>query len=220
MTKTPIRIYSEEELALQFYNAIRDNNIIHIKKLIAEEVNVNIATEYTTEYADFPLIQAIRRGNKEIVELLLEAGASIEQTYSNHPLQIAVYQDHKESLDIIRLLLDKGANINAKDEEGYTILMFLVLNFYPASIKKLEILLTYPDLDINATNEWDETALMLAAQYDSMHSIKLLKILLNHPKIDILFENKWKESALSYAIDAGLKKNIKLLTNFINQMNK
>ena len=55
-------------------------------------------------------------GYKEIVEYLLEHNVKIQNA-----LTIASYKGHK---DIVEILIQAGADINVKDEDGYTALMY------------------------------------------------------------------------------------------------
>ena len=68
-----------------------------------------------------PLIVAADGGCKEIVEMLLEAGANIEHRndQGETALIAAAQNGHKE---IVQILLDAGANINQENADGETAL--------------------------------------------------------------------------------------------------
>jgi ankyrin repeat protein len=66
-----------------------------------------------------PLLYASRDGRMEIVRMLLDAGADINQRDGNEipPLIIAITNNHP---DVARLLIDRGADITAVDWYGRT----------------------------------------------------------------------------------------------------
>ncbi len=68
-----------------------------------------------------PLLYAARDGRMEIVRMLLEAGADINQRDANEitPLIIAITNNHP---DVARALIDRGADIKAVDWYGRTAL--------------------------------------------------------------------------------------------------
>jgi ankyrin repeat protein len=66
-----------------------------------------------------PLLYAARDGRADIVRMLLDSGAEINQRDANEitPLIIAITNNHP---DVARLLIDRGADINAVDWYGRT----------------------------------------------------------------------------------------------------
>lgn len=72
----------------------------------------------------------------------------------------------------VKQLLDKSADVNAKDREGRTALMFAVINLHYETMKVL--LERGADVDARANDGW--TALMLAA---SCGEARIVRALLN-----------------------------------------
>ncbi|NBW29502.1 ankyrin repeat domain-containing protein [bacterium] len=68
-----------------------------------------------------PLIVAAQGGCKEIVEMLLEAGANIEHRNDQGETALisAAQEGHKE---IVKILLYAGANVNQENADGETAL--------------------------------------------------------------------------------------------------
>lgn len=95
------------------HHAVKRENEALLKLLLTEAVvNVNVC-EMTT-----CLSIAIKTGNIHIVKLLLDGGASIDcyiKVGSFHftPLMLAI--DHCESLDMCKLLVEYGSNVNYCD---------------------------------------------------------------------------------------------------------
>jgi len=134
--KTSLR----EQTALTW--AVTENHPEIVKLLVARGADVNAHTavlkpkgEYVPARAGFaagtglvrqralptpeggmtPLLFAVRDGNVEMMRLLLELGADLEQTSGNHtsPLLIAIVNGQ---VGIANELLAKGANVNAADD--------------------------------------------------------------------------------------------------------
>ena len=63
-----------------------------------------------------PLHDAAGQGHKEVVELLIGAGASlsVENKEGSTPLHVAAREDHK---DVLKLLLSEGASLSVVDEQ-------------------------------------------------------------------------------------------------------
>jgi ankyrin repeat protein len=111
-----------------------------------------------------PLHYAAEEGHKEIAELLIAAGADVNERWAGTtPLHYAAFYGQNE---IAELLIAKGADVNAKDEYGYTPLHDAVDEGH----KEVVGLLIAEGADVNAKGEDGETPLDWAEWVHDWHS--------------------------------------------------
>ena len=116
------------------------------------------------------LIQAAKDGNLPAVQTALSEGAEVnarDTTHGGTPLIWTSYNSHAE---VIKLLLEKGAEINAKANNGATALMMAAYQGHTEIIK----LLLEKGADVNAKSKDGITALWQAAQNGHTEVVKLL----------------------------------------------
>ena len=92
---------------------VKNENINEIKNAIEDGADVN----YTTQQGYTPLYESVGTGNKEIVSILIEAGAKIDvdgDEYNGPPL---VWAASKGDVDVMKLLIEKGGNINIEHKK-------------------------------------------------------------------------------------------------------
>ncbi len=126
------------------------------------------------------LFIAMENGNFEDTKSLIESGADINarsnEQYNETVLMIAAYWNE---IEIVELLLSKGADINAMDESGWTALMYAIVESNTAII----ITLLADGADVNtiiatqSTDNWPEgaTPLSIAEELENSTIINLLK---------------------------------------------
>ena len=76
----------------------------------------------------------------------------------------------KNNVEKLKLLIEKGANVNAADEDGKTALMYAAL----CDAKETAELLIEKGADVNAVNDNGETALMMATKKNNKEIADLL----------------------------------------------
>jgi ankyrin repeat protein len=147
------------------------------------------------------LIAAIRSGNAGIVKLLLDAGAPVNPTEFTlwPPLTNATTTRH---IDIMNLLLQAGAKVDAPDHNGMTA---LVSNgFFDPNVTKV---LLEAGANVNATDGKGETALMKASAFGFKQDVK---ILIEH-HADVNIKDSKGRTALMHAAAGRFSDAIPLL---------
>jgi hypothetical protein len=106
----------------------------------------------------------------ETVELLLDAGADINQTSSSGwtALMAAVFGNRSRTMD---LLLSRGADVNLRSEDGRTALILAVQRGNATAVKQLLAL----GADSTVRDGYGKTALVIAAELQNKNLIRLLK---------------------------------------------
>jgi ankyrin repeat protein len=116
------------------------------------------------------LFWAAQSGQRNVAELLLNTGhVNVKATAEDGgtPLQLAVENGHEA---VARLLLEKGAAMEAKDSEGRTPLLVAAENGHEAVFR----LLLEKGAAIEARNEWMQTPLHLAVRNRHEAVVRLL----------------------------------------------
>lgn len=143
--------YDKDDTILMY--TIKQNLIDFMEVLIryGADVNLRSSTGFT------PLFVAIRKDNVEAVSLLLAAGADPNLPTTDyigevHPLRWAIFSESMKSLEIIRLLVGAGADINRDELFAYDKSAYMKRN---KDVAKAKVALLYDlGLDINKGDQW------------------------------------------------------------------
>lgn len=144
-------------------NAAENGNTEVVEYLIKKGANVNIVSNNNNE--NTALRSAISGGYFDIVKLLVENGADLEYKY---PILNAAAAGSK---NILEYLIQKGANVNVQNENGYTALMNAASHGY---IDNIKVLLKYK-ADASLKNKEGHTALDMAKEKKNKDIIKILE---------------------------------------------
>lgn len=158
-------IESNEQEILE---AVRDGDVLTLKKLLKTKPKLDIVN--TKEMT--PLMIASADNNLEVVKLLVEAGANVNQKNKENGKTALMYAASLGYVEVCEYLLSqKNILINAKDKEGKTALMHAVSN---ARIDIIKLLLD-KKANVNARTNTEDSALSIAMKIGRPEIAKLLK---------------------------------------------
>ena len=126
------------------------------------------------------IFEAVRNKDIERVRALLDEGVSVDSKNKNGiPILYRAVHNSRESTEIVKLLIDRGANVNIKlDQGGHTPLMTAAENTNVDSSLDTVKLLLASGADINARSNTGMSALSYAVansnQKSSLETVKLL----------------------------------------------
>ena len=115
------------ENGFKLSDAIIKEDAKEVKRIIAKgmvDMNYNLADIYPT----FICLDAVRRGNTEILKLLLEGGADPNVADDDGLTLLHFMARRQKYMAVVELLLDYGANPNKADQTGRTPLHYAVIH--------------------------------------------------------------------------------------------
>src|SRR5882724_630980 len=170
-----------------------------VKGLIPVTEDVNKWDELTNTNA---LAYAIENHNREMVAVLLSAGAGINSTskYGRTPL---MYLGESATVELIHDLISAGANLNAHDEANSSVLASVIGRSPFAVVKAL----VDNGAKLDSRDDDGNTVLMRAAENDDPEVVKFLLT----GGVDLAARNSNDESAMTIAVRSGNAQSLKAL---------
>ena len=177
-------MYTERDIEKKILAAAKKGKLSKLQKLLEK------LKHWPIECLNESLAEAAGYGHLEIMKELIKYGADINGQIGPSmwtPLSYAVENALK---DAVCFLLDKGADMNARTQKGYTPFMHsidLLLDTYnqeclcseqecrESACFKISQILIRAGADINAENKEGETALDTAFNYDNPVVVKILQ---------------------------------------------
>lgn len=150
---TPFKIHPANYLLLF---AVANNKVDLARRAIKEGADVN---RLIMDLA--PLHHAVVRGYLQIVQLLIEHGADVSQKGERHvtPMELACGRHTKNTYDMCKLLVEKGANCNEPTPDRTPFLKAVEVQ----PLEVIEFLVNH-GADLTARSRSGATALHCAAQ--------------------------------------------------------
>lgn len=156
MQKAKMKLYFESwfsEMEIEFYQKkmselffrIRIGDIEKIKSYLdVDDLQKAYLLFARNKDNHTTLSYACRYGNTEVVKLLIEAGADVNERdkSANTPLHGLV--GNKQCKEIVKLLIEHGADVNAMNEQGWTVQD--VINAYQSGKKERIVATMYPKI--------------------------------------------------------------------------
>jgi hypothetical protein len=196
-------------------DAVEDGNLKAVKKLIAQEQNVNVRYPDGHTAAGMTLLH-VAAGDEDsglaITQALIKAGAKVDAPSTSGrykgltPLHAALFGDHAQ---IVQLLLQRGARMDAADDVGWQALHYAA-NLDASKSLPLLILAAKQQkvsVDVPATGTDGETALMRAAGHNFLEGITLLA----KAGASLSLPDNTGKTALDHAISSRHAQAVRLL---------
>ena len=158
-----VRLQFDDPLVL----AISEDNVEKVRTLVLTDRALNSPDRSDGDKS--LLADAVQRGNREIVGILLSAGARVDVKNSSGRTGL-MYLTDRASVELVRDLLGAGAKLNARDDFGYNALMNAAGSSGVGVLKEL----IAAGARVDATNQSGETALFYAAQGNNPEAVALL----------------------------------------------
>lgn len=147
-------------------NDADDTKILEL--LVKKGAKVNIPNAYGRN----PLIEAVFSNSLKKVSFLLKNGAVINRKSNGFGGVSAISEAVSgEHLEMVKLLIDQGADISITRDGGETVLLEAIRSEKSTAIVQL---LIEKGVDVNRSNDDKQTPLMKAAQYNLPDIVKLL----------------------------------------------
>ncbi len=163
------KLIVERGATLNLFEAASVGQIATVKAILSAQPD--LINSYAPD-GFFPLALAAYFGHTDIVVYLLDNGADIHQAAKNAQRINALHAASTGHLDICRMLIERGINVNAKQEGGFTPLHAAAQN---SQLELVELLLE-GGADASNKNDEGQTALDIARTNDHLEVAQRLEM--------------------------------------------
>ena len=208
-----VRKFINKEFSLR--KKFSDSQLVKYKSILGFSDLISTKIKEVDKQIALALIQAVQKGNFEIVKILVDNGADVNSSASSNTKALILAAEQGK-LEIVKYLAENGADVNLRDYYNTTALMM-------ASFEYLEIVryLIEQGADVNAKNNNEYTALSQATLTGRFEIVKCLV----ENGIDVNSKDYFKNTALISASENGRVKIVKYLVehgadvNIANEIN-
>jgi len=170
--------------------ACKDGNLAKVTDAVTSGADVNKKDPDN----ESPLFIAVKKNRKEIVEHLLSKGAKVNDINGDYGTTALYRSCFDGALDITKVLVDAGANINFKRMDGFSPLYIAVVN----NQKHIVEYLVSKGVNIDEKNGQQENTALVKACFDG--SLDIAKVLVD-AGANMNLKTKDKISPLLYAVE-------------------
>jgi uncharacterized protein (TIGR02145 family) len=121
-------------------------------------LNAKAEVNHVSSNGNTALTYALINNQEETARLLLAKGANPNVKNERNQTPFTIAAERRSSVDFFNLLLEKGADINAKGPHGHTALIRLCQDYY-SSLEQIKFLIS-KGADVNVQDDEGNTALM------------------------------------------------------------
>jgi len=186
-TAKTIEFKDDNDKTALLTNAASKNPNMNIIRFLVDKQGANIET--TDQFGNNALFYAIENGSLPLIKYLLTAQRrKLNVGHKNNDGETALMKAvQKNRVDIVKLLLSSGADINAVNNDGDSVLMYAIESDNPDLIRYL---ITQNKIDIKHSNNLGRTVLHIAVTRDSKNIVSIIKVILDNIDKDKEFINK------------------------------
>ena len=141
-------------------------DVVEVKTLLAAGTDVDVLDD---EYDSTALAQAVANGNREIVDILLNAGAEVNLMNKNGQTALMA-MTASTTPEIVWALIYAGAKIDIRDNDGKDALHYAAGYANPEALRAL----LDGGASIDTRDREDQTALMIAASAGNAENVAVL----------------------------------------------
>jgi len=218
LTLLVLRLFSavDTEIRMRYYGtlweAIHTANAEVVRRRISHGCNVQEMVDgmpmicavfqlydYRSTYEPAPPKRIRDKKIVEILKVLIENGANVNAVDQHRGWSAVFWATVQLNPEAVRLLVDKGADVNLADKDGYTPLHFA------QTVETAQVLLR-AGAEVNAAAHDGNTPLHMVSE------VEIAKLLIGHGA-DVNVENRAHQTPLDSAVARGDEAVAKLLRN-------
>ena len=182
----------QAEMRQQLMNALYKDNFTTVDELLNKGVNINLPYNHSG-WTPFMWV-CKEHCDPDIIEKFLQYNPNINLKNKEGLTALHIMARYRSSFDCLALLIKKGANVDAQDNDGWTPLMVAVKHPQPMMCKDVIYGLA-EDSDTSVKNNEGKTAYDIAKENEAFNDDTLLLFL---KPVDDLTEDEFHKIFSTY----------------------